>query len=232
MTTPRQTLKRKLLQRELVVGVALDHPASSLAEHLAARGFDLVFIDCEHAGPGFERVPDLVRAVRGAGAASVLRPWSNEPGLVRRFLDCGIDGLVAPQIECAEQARSIRGVMADSDPEDAESLILLPLIETTKGIDNAEHIMQVPGVDGVQVGPGDLAVSLGLPRRGDNAGVREMGLNLFRQATKAGKSSGGPVNRFSVSDMREAGANILMVSANDLLNESAKRLFAGLSKLP
>jgi 4-hydroxy-2-oxoheptanedioate aldolase len=228
MNAPRQTLKRKLQQRDLVVGVALDHPSPSLAEMLGGLGFDLVFIDCEHAGPGFERVPDLVRAIRAAGAAAVLRPWSNEPGLVRRFLDCGIDGLVAPEIESAEQASALVRVMQAADPPGVEDLVLLPLLETAAGVAQAENIMQIPGVDGVQVGPGDLAVSLGLPRRGDHSTVRDMGLGLFRTASRLGKSCGGPLGRFGAAAMREAGANILMVTANDLLKESAKRLFASI----
>jgi 4-hydroxy-2-oxoheptanedioate aldolase len=225
MSSPRQRLKRKLAQRETVVGVALDHPSPSLAELLGGLRFDLVFIDCEHAGPGFERVPDLVRAVRGAGAASVLRPWSNEPGLVRRFVDCGIDGLVAPEIDHAEQAAVLLHSMRAADPPDAENLVLLPLIETAIGISQVEAIMQTPGVDGVQVGPGDLAISLGLPRRGEHALVRDMSFALFRKAARLGKSSGGPVGRFGLAPMREAGANILMVSANDLIRDSATRLF-------
>jgi len=228
MSSPRQTLKRKLRERDLVVGIALDHPSPSLAEVLGGLGFDLIFIDCEHAGPGFERVPDLVRAVRAAGAAAVLRPWSNEPGLVRRFLDCGIDGLVAPEIEKADQAATLLQVMQATDPPDAEHLVLLPLIETAAGLAQAENIMQIPGVDGVQIGPGDLAVSLGLPRRGEHEAVREMGLGLFRTASRLGKSSGGPVGRFGAAPMRQAGANILMVSANDLLKDGAQRHFANL----
>jgi 4-hydroxy-2-oxoheptanedioate aldolase len=225
MTTPRQALKEKLAARAPVVGVGVDHPSTGLAEVLAHAGFDLVFIDCEHAGPGIERVADMVRAIRGAGAASVLRPWSNEPGLVRRFLDCGIDGLVAPQIESAAQARALLEVFAASgDPQEAAGLVLLPLIESAAGVAQAEAIAGVVGVDGVQVGPGDLAVSLGLPRRGDHARVREMSFDVFRRTARLGRSSGGPVNRFDVPQMRAAGANILMVSANDLLRDAARRV--------
>jgi 4-hydroxy-2-oxoheptanedioate aldolase len=229
MSTPRQKLHRKLAQREKVVGVALDHPAPGLAEVLARCGFDLVFIDCEHAGPGFERVPDLVRAAHGAGAAAVLRPWSNEAGLVRRFVDCGIDGLVAPEIGSAAQAEALCTVIAAADPPDAQHFVFLPLLETARGIAQAKAIMAVTGVSGVQVGPGDLAVSLGLPRRGDHPAVTDLCLSLFRQAASHGWSCGGPVARLGLLPMREAGANIFMVSANDLVKDSATRLFDALS---
>jgi 4-hydroxy-2-oxoheptanedioate aldolase len=229
MSTPRRALHGKLMARAPVAGVALDHPAPGLAEVLGRCGFDLVFIDCEHAGPGFERVPDLVRAAHGAGAAAVLRPWSNEPGLVRRFVDCGIDGLVAPEIEFAAQAAALVAVIAAADPPDAAHVVLLPLLETAAGIQNAGEIMAVPGVAGVQVGPGDLAVSLGLPRRGIHAEVTEMSLALFRQTAAAGVSCGGPVGRFGIDPMRAAGANIFMFSANDLLRESAARAVAAVT---
>jgi 4-hydroxy-2-oxoheptanedioate aldolase len=229
MTTPRDVLRAKLATRALVVGVGVDHPSTGLAEVLGRAGFDLVFIDCEHAGPGIERVADMVRAIRVTGAASVLRPWSNEPGLVRRFLDCGIDGLVAPQIESADQAEALVEVFAASaDPAEGASPILLPLVETMQGVENVEAILRVPGVDGVQLGPGDLGISLGLPRRGDHARVRELSFSVFRRAAALGRSSGGPINRFDVTEMREAGVNILMVSANDLLRGATKQLLKSL----
>ncbi|MFT8243356.1 HpcH/HpaI aldolase family protein [Roseomonas sp. BN140053] len=228
MNPARGALKRKLARRERVLGVGVDYPSPALAERLAGAGFDLVFIDCEHGGPGIERVAEMARAVRAGGGASVLRPWSRDPGLIRRYLDCGVDGLIAPEIGDAAEARAVAAAIAAGDPPDAGNIVLIPLIETVAGLGALDAILGVPGVDGVQVGPGDLAVSMGLPRRGRHPAVMAASLDLFRRAAAAGRSCGGLVGRFGAAALREAGANILMVSADELLAGGIAAFRAGL----
>src|SRR5476649_1450541 len=60
----RRALKTKLANRELVRGVLADFPSADLVASLARLGFDLIFIDCEHAGPDFETVVQMTRAAR------------------------------------------------------------------------------------------------------------------------------------------------------------------------
>ncbi|HEX4077555.1 MAG TPA: aldolase/citrate lyase family protein [Rhizomicrobium sp.] len=228
MTNPRRRLKEKFARREMILGVSPDYPSAGLVEFLGRSGFDLIFIDCEHAGPGIENLVEMARAVRAAGAVSVARPWSNEPGLVRRFLDCGVDGLIAPDMETAADARAILKIIADSDPPDAANIIFIPLIESAAGIENLGEILGVDGVDGIQVGPGDLAVSLNLPRRADNAKVHELTFRVFGEAKAAGKSCGGPVNRFGIAPMMDAGANFPMFWVNDLLRAGIETALSSL----
>jgi 2-keto-3-deoxy-L-rhamnonate aldolase RhmA len=64
MPTPRQSFKAKLQNREIVTGTGINQPSASLAEFMAAQGFDQIFIDCEHAGPGIETVVEMARARR------------------------------------------------------------------------------------------------------------------------------------------------------------------------
>jgi 4-hydroxy-2-oxoheptanedioate aldolase len=227
----RRRLKEKLARRGRILGVGVVYPSTGLAETLALSGVDLVFIDCEHAGPGVETVADMVRAVRAGGGASVLRPWSRDPGLIRRYLDCGVDGLIAPEIGTAGEAQAIADIIRTSDPPDAANLVLIPLIETIEGLKNVEAIWQIDGVDGVQVGPADLAVSFGLPRRGKPEIVTDTCLDLFARATAAGISSGGPVARFGSAAFVATGANILMVSVDELLAGGLSRFQAELAAL-
>ncbi|HVZ17127.1 MAG TPA: aldolase/citrate lyase family protein [Terriglobales bacterium] len=230
MTSARVRLKEKLAKRELVVGVSPDYPSPGLVEFLGRAGFDLVFIDCEHAGPGIETLVEMVRAVRAAGAVSVARPWSKDPGLVRRFLDCGVDGLIAPDMESAADANAILKIIKDTDPPDAANVLFIPLIESAKGIENLGEILAVKGVDGIQVGPGDLAVSMNLPRRTSDPKVRDMTFRAFAEAKALGKSCGGPVGRFGIEPMAAAGANFPMFWVNDLLKSGIATALAALKK--
>jgi 4-hydroxy-2-oxoheptanedioate aldolase len=226
VTTPRQRVKGMLARRELVLGISPAYPAPALAEFLAKRGFDMIFIDCEYVGPDIAGVGDMTRAAHAAGAAAVLRPWSKDPGLIRRYLNCGIDGLIAPEIETVAEIEAIRAVVAHTSPPDAENIILLPLIESAKGAENVDAILRHEGVDGIQIGTGDLAVSLGLPRRGENPKVREIAFEILQLSRKLGKSAGAPVNAYGIAPVVEAGGNCIMFFLNDLLGQAVDATLA------
>ena len=230
MSTPRRRIKAKLARREIVAGISPDYPSPALAEMLGRSGFDLVFIDCERSGADFETIVEMSRAVRAAGAVSVLRPWSDEPGLLRRFLHCGIDGFVAPDIGSVDDVRAIRAVIADTDPPDAADIIVIGLIESRQAIEDLPAILAADGLDGIQIGLADLAVSMGLSRKGEHAEVRELALRAFALAREAGRSCGGAVNRFGVQGMLEAGGNLMMFWLNDLLRASIADSLAQLSR--
>lgn len=230
MPTPRQIFKAKLANLETVTGVGVNQPSPGLVEFLANQGFDQIFIDCEHAGPGIESVVEMARAARAGGAATVLRPWSRDPGLVRHYLDAGVDGLIAPDIETAGDVQEMLDVIAGTAAGDWENTHFIALVESQRGIDNLDEILAVKGLDAVQIGPVDLALSMGLPRRPVSDEVKEVTLQAFRRARDAGVSSGGPVWMLGLEEMVEAGANIFMYMSNNLLAEAAKRAMTDLRK--
>jgi len=224
--SPRRRLKRRLAAREPIAGISPEHASPSLVEVLGRSGFDLIFIDCEPGGPGIERVADMARAARAAGTVSVLRPWSTDPGLIRRYLACGIDGLILPETETVAQIESVRAAIAAASPPDAENLLLIPLIESVAGIANAAEILRADGVDAIQVGPGDLAVSMGLPRYGGHRRVAEAMFDVFGLARRLGKSAGGPPGNLGIRGMADAGGNFVMFFANSLLRQAAQAALA------
>lgn len=98
--------KQKLQGGGTVLVLNPNFPSPALVEHVGELGFDAVFIDCEHGTADFERVEELARAARAGGMTSILRPWSNDPGLVTRYLDCGVGGIQFPHIEDGAAARA------------------------------------------------------------------------------------------------------------------------------
>lgn len=216
MTQLREALKSRLARRDLVIGIAPKFASADLVAALAPR-FDYVFIDCENAGPDMETIPELVRAAHAGDAVALLRPWSKEMGLLRRYLGCGIDGFIMPDVEGAEEIAAVRKLMADIHPDAADSMIYFALIETVRGVENVRDIMSAQGCDAIQVGTSDLAVSVGLPRRGDHDKVRTITFRLLELARALGKSAGCPVNKYGMQPVIEAGGTCVMVFMPDVL---------------
>lgn len=226
--SPRQLVRKKLRARELVLGINPEFAAPGLAEFCARMGAELIFIDCEHGGPDMETVSDMIRAAHVAGAAAVVRPWTRDSGVLRRFIDAGIDGFIAPDIETAAEVRALAKLIADCDPPDAANFLLITLIESTSACAQLGEILATGLVDAVLVGSGDLAVSMGIPRRADHPDVREATLAVLRQARAAGVSAGAPLNRYGVKPTVDEGGNLVMFFARDLLRDG---LAAGCAEL-
>ena len=185
-------------RREPIAGINPEHASSSLVEVLGRCGFDLIFIDCEPGGPGIERVADMARAARAAGTVSV-PALEHGPGS-----DQALSGMWHRRIDPARDrergtnrkhpCRHRRGKSARR----GEPLILILLIVVT-GVANAADILRADGVDAIQVGPGDLAVSMGLPRYGDHQQVTEAMFELYGLARRLGSL---PVDHRAASGSR------------------------------
>lgn len=213
----RAVLKARLAQREFVIGIAPKFASADLVAAVAPR-FDYIFIDCENAGPDVERIPDLVRAAHSGGAAALLRPWSKDMGVLRRYLGCGIDGFIMPDVESAEEIARVRALMTEINPGDAGTMLYFALIETVKGVEHARDIMLSEGCDATQIGTSDLAVSVGLPRRSDHEKVRDIAFRLLELSRALGKSAGCPVNKYGMRPVIEAGGNCVMLFMPDVLD--------------
>jgi 4-hydroxy-2-oxoheptanedioate aldolase len=158
----------------------IELPAAGTVRALALAGFDFVVIDLEHSPLGIDGLPALLAEAHACGLPALVRPWSQDAGMLGKLLDLGASGLLVPQVADAAQARAVveatryapvgaRGVCPLVGPAAAErysagvadgALILLQ-IETGEGLANAAEIAGTAGIDGVFVGPYDLSQALG-----------------------------------------------------------------------
>src|SRR5262249_25856065 len=115
--------KEKLWRDEVVVVVNPDHPSASLTEFVAGLGFDGVFIDCEHGMASIESVQEMCRAARAAGVQSIVRPETDTPFLITRYLDAGAGGVMVPHIETAASARRVVDTVRYARPKDFEEKV-------------------------------------------------------------------------------------------------------------
>lgn len=183
MNLAPNAFKQALARSQLQIGLW-----SSLCSHIGAEiiadcGFDWILLDTEHSP---NEVPILVtqlQAMMRGTATPVVRPAWNDTVLIKRILDSGATALLIPFVQNAEEAKravaatryppqGIRGVsgsnraarygrIKDYLHAANREIAVLVQIETKPALDQLEAIASVEGVDGVFIGPADLAASLG-----------------------------------------------------------------------
>ncbi|TVV76725.1 HpcH/HpaI aldolase family protein [Sphingomonas solaris] len=146
-------------------------------ELMGKAGFDFVILDTQHGGIGWADLLTAFQALDVGGTRGLVRVGWTDPMQIMRAMDLGALGVVVPMVSTAEQARpaaqavrypphGIRSFGPVRSAYTAEGTATEPLcmvmIETAEAIDNVDAIAATPGVDGLFVGPVDLALSLGL----------------------------------------------------------------------
>ncbi len=151
---------------------------SAAAEIMGKAGYDWVILDTQHGALGWDDLLGLMQALDLGATRALVRVGWNDPMQIMRALDLGAAGVIVPMVSTAEQARiaaqavrypphgirsygQVRNYYAQRDEAAPEPLCMV-MIETAEALDNLEAIAATPGVDGLFVGPVDLALSLGL----------------------------------------------------------------------
>ena len=204
----KQALKSGRLQ------IGLWHSLSShlAVEILADAGFDWILLDTEHAPNELPMVHTQLLAACGGTAHAVVRPAWNDPVIIKRLLDIGAQSLLIPYVETEEEAR--RAVMSVRYPPEgfrgvaaltrasrfgrikgyaeaaSHEICLLLQVETKRGLENLERIARVEGVDGVFVGPGDLAAALGYLGQPNHPEVVKIIDDMIKRIKDAGSAPG------------------------------------------
>ncbi|MFZ4144227.1 HpcH/HpaI aldolase family protein [Streptomyces griseoincarnatus] len=181
-------------------------PSLSMPEWAVAAGYDGVILDLQHGELGLEAACGILRSLPRDNAYAYARVGSLDPAPVLRLLDSGARGIVAPTVESRSQTEALvaavkyppagnrslgpsRPALYPGDSYTAagnRAVSAVAQIETSSGVDRAEEIVSTPGLDSVYIGPADLAVSYGLPGRGDwdEGPVREA-VSHVREVTRA-----------------------------------------------
>ncbi|HXJ59182.1 MAG TPA: HpcH/HpaI aldolase/citrate lyase family protein [Verrucomicrobiae bacterium] len=183
MQMPPNLFKQALAEGRPQIGLWCSLCSNIGAEILARAGFDWILVDTEHAPNELPAVFSQLQALSSGPSAPVVRPAWNDFVLLKRFLDIGVQNFLIPYVQTAEEARAavaatryppegIRGVavlhrgnqfgrITDYYARSNREICLLLQIETRQGLDNLEAIAGVEGVDGLFIGPSDLAAALG-----------------------------------------------------------------------
>ncbi|MFD4507617.1 aldolase/citrate lyase family protein [Streptomyces sp. NPDC058457] len=182
---PPNAFKAALSRGEQLIGMWCSLADPYPAEIIAGAGFDWLLLDTEHSHADVATVLSQLQAVAPYPCSPVVRPPVNDPVVIKRLLDVGAQSLLIPQVESAEEARAavaatryaplgVRGVAAltratrfgrvkDYAELAHTELCVLVQVESRHAIEQIEAIASVDGVDGIFIGPSDLAASLGHP---------------------------------------------------------------------
>jgi 4-hydroxy-2-oxoheptanedioate aldolase len=193
-------VRRRLKAGEPSIGTWLSLPSPEAAEYCSQLGFDWLTIDAEHNPIDIRTLAQMFAAMAATNTAPMVRiPWNSGENF-KRVLDAGAWGVVVPMVRTREEAelavasaryypdgdRSVGGGRAamsfgttgEHYLRHANNEVLVVLqIEHITGVENADAILSVPGVDACFIGPNDLAASmgigLGVPLESDNPALVE-----------------------------------------------------------
>ena len=243
--------RTRLVNGELLIGTVVTLSCPEVAEILAGAGFDWLFIDAEHS-PLEAR--DVQALLQGAGSETpcVVRLSSSEQVPIKKALDIGVAGIIAPQVNSAEQAEAVvrfskyspqgaRGVgigrahgygLRFQEYVDTanESVAVIVQAEHVDAVQNIESIVSVPGIDGVLVGPYDLSASLGRLGQVDHPEVTRAIDHVTRACREAGVRLGiFGASPDAVRPYIQKGYTLITVGADMmLLGGAAKNVLAAL----
>lgn len=252
---PRNPFKRALKEGRVQLGLWSMMPDPFIAEMLAETGYDWVLLDTEHSPSDLRLVASQLQATRGGSAHMVVRPPVNDPIIIKQFLDIGTQSLLLPMVNTAEEARAavaatryppegMRGVagvtrasrygkVKDYALHAAEEICVLVQAETRQALEQLEDIAAVEGVDGIFIGPADLAASLGFPGQPTHPEVMDVIEDATARIAAAGLPAG--ILTFDAGLIRRVtarGARFVAVGVDiSLLQASAEQLAQSFSDL-
>ena len=176
-------IKRAWALNRPAFGLWSSLPSSTGIELVADPALDYVCIDQQHGVVDYASMVSMVRAIELAGAAPLVRVLQNEQWMLMRALDAGALGVVVPMVDNAAEAahavaacrfppegvrsygpiRASRALSSGDPASLANEVLCIAQIETLEGLEKVEEIAATPGLDGIYIGPADLALSLGIP---------------------------------------------------------------------
>lgn len=180
-----RSLKARIADGRRLRGLLIRIPSPMLIDMAGNNGFDFIFLDTEHGVADQKDVAEHITAARAAGLPTIVRVAGGENALVLRVLDAGAEGIVVPHIRDAAGAEeavrmahypplgqrgfatyTTAGKWGKTPPavHAADALattIVIAMIEDADGVAHAGDIAGTAGVDGIFLGPADLAAALG-----------------------------------------------------------------------
>ncbi|WP_424830585.1 aldolase/citrate lyase family protein [Ruegeria sp.] len=212
MPAPHNGFKAALKAGQAQIGCWLGMADAYAAEIAATSQFDWLLVDGEHAPNDLRSILDQIRVIEGSGCQPVARLPIGETWMIKQYLDAGVQSVLVPMVESGDQARElaravqyppkgIRGVgsslarasqfaaIPDYLTTADDQICLLVQVENRLGLDALDDILTTD-VDGVFVGPADLAADLGYPGNSDHPEVLEAIFDALSRIVAAGKAAG------------------------------------------
>lgn len=213
MPAPKNPFKAALREGRMQIGCWSSFADPFALEMLATAEFDWVVIDGEHAPNDLQTISAQIAVLEGQQSHAVVRIPTGTDWLIKQVLDAGAQTVLVPMVETAEEAaalaRAMRyppegirgagaagarasrfGAIEDYVQTANDEVCLLVQVETRKGMENLDEILAVEGVDGVFIGPADLAADMGHPGASGAPEVQAAIEDMLGRIAASGKAAG------------------------------------------
>lgn len=216
MTTPTNPFpnrfRQNLIAGQRLIGCWCSLGSPITTEVLGVAGFDWILLDAEHAPNDVLTLIPQLMALKDSVSAPVVRPSSNNVVEIKRLLDAGFHNFLIPYVESADEARravaatryppaGVRGVSVSQRSNRYgsiddyfkvvnDNIAVMLQIESRAGVAAATAIAAVEGVDGLFIGPSDLAAGHGYLGNANHPEVQAAMAAVFAAAKAAGKPVG------------------------------------------
>lgn len=241
------TTKAKLKSGGTVFGCFVRYPQASLIEVLGYQAWDFLLADAEHGTIQPADLENMVRAAELRGVTSMVRVTTNQPSIILRFMDTGVQGLHVPWVNSAAEAeaavrsvkyyprgiRGLAGVRASDYAQaipmseyvqqaNAETLVVLQ-IETAAGIEALPEIVKISDIDVIFIGPTDLSQSLGFPGQPQHPTVQAGMQRIIDAVVGTDKALGIMVSSAAAAkEWQQRGARYIAIGLESLLGPAAR----------
>ncbi|WP_337053020.1 aldolase/citrate lyase family protein [Pseudoxanthomonas sp. USHLN014] len=214
---PTNRLVQRLRAGAVSRGAWLFTASADVAEILAGFALDALILDLEHTPTSLDLALAQLRAIGAHGPTPLARVDAADSRLIKPLLDAGAQGILAPNVESAEQAAQLVahcryppagrrglhytvcraagwGAQASAYAAQAEAnTLVVAMIESSRGVAAIPELAQVPSLDMLFFGPLDLSASIGVPGRYDAPEFLELWHEGERRCREAGLALGGTV---------------------------------------
>lgn len=213
MPAPLNPFKAALRQRQLQLGCWLGLADPYIVEISAGAGFDWLLIDAEHAPNDLRSITAQLQVAAARSSHAVVRPPIGETWVIKQLLDAGAQSLLIPMVETGAQAQElvravtypphgVRGVgsalarasdfsgIPDYLQTARTEICLLAQVENNAGLAALDDILAVDGLDGVFIGPSDLAADMGFIGQAGAPQVKAAVLDAVTRIVASGKAAG------------------------------------------
>ena len=257
MNLPKNHFKHAILAGKPQIGLWCSYPTFQTVESIATSGFEWLLLDMEHTPNDMVSLNGQLVAVQAGGSNAIVRPPWNDMVMIKRCLDVGAQTLLIPYVQNADEARAavaatrfphspqgngVRGVASSTRAAGygrikdylklaANEICVLVQVETPEAMEHLEAICAVEGVDGVFIGPNDLAAGMGHVGDIPNPRVQAAIKDAFRRIKACGKAPGILVGDAQGQEMLDAGALFVAVGSDvGILTRGADAMRAKFAK--
>ena len=195
MTSSDIDLRRLWSEGQPVHGLWSLLPGPVVGEILGRTGAGYVVVDLQHGALPEADLPGVAAAIVASGAVPLVRTRSPGFADVGRPLDLGARGVIVPNVRDADHAREVVAACRYA-PSGTRSIgrlsggadrpLVIAMVETATALDDLDAVLAVDGLDGVYVGPGDLALSLELTGDDRRTELRGVLSSIIARAVAAG----------------------------------------------